>query len=414
MDTLINRTRGDKVIWSIVIVLAIASLLVVYSSTGTLAYRMSKSAESYLFKQVAFIILGIAVIYFAHLVNYTLYSRISLILFLIVIPLLVYTLFFGVRLNEGSRWIRLPIVRLTFQTSDLARLALFMYVSRLLSKRQQVIKDFKKGFLPVIIPVGIVCLLIAPANLSTALLIGATSLLLLFIGRVQVKHLLMVVGVAIIPIFMLVVTAIYQHDAAAAEGRTTKTAKSKLFGRVSTWVNRVDNFIYGGKDMENEDNYQINQAKIAIAKGGFVGLGPGNSQQRNFLPHPYSDFIYAIIIEEYGLAGGAFIIFIYLIFLLRSIRIFKRCPYAFGAFLALGLSFTLVIQALTNMAVNVNLFPVTGVTLPLISMGGSSFLFTCLSIGIILSVARNVEQLEGEKTVQPIPVVNEETSEATK
>lgn len=414
MDTLINRTRGDKVIWSIVIVLAIASLLVVYSSTGTLAYRMSKSAESYLFKQVAFIILGIAVIYFAHLVNYTLYSRISLILFLIVIPLLVYTLFFGVRLNEGSRWIRLPIVRLTFQTSDLARLALFMYVSRLLSKRQQVIKDFKKGFLPVIIPVGIVCLLIAPANLSTALLIGATSLLLLFIGRVQVKHLLMVVGVAMIPILMLVVTAIYQHDAAAAEGRTAKTAKSKLFGRVSTWVNRVDNFIYGGKDMENEDNYQINQAKIAIAKGGFVGLGPGNSQQRNFLPHPYSDFIYAIIIEEYGLAGGAFIIFIYLIFLLRSIRIFKRCPYAFGAFLALGLSFTLVIQALTNMAVNVNLFPVTGVTLPLISMGGSSFLFTCLSIGIILSVARNVEQLEGEKTVQPIPVVNEETSEATK
>jgi cell division protein FtsW len=414
MDTLINRTRGDKVIWSIVIVLAIASLLVVYSSTGTLAYRMSKSAESYLFKQVAFIILGIAVIYFAHLVNYTLYSRISLILFLIVIPLLVYTLFFGVRLNEGSRWIRLPIVRLTFQTSDLARLALFMYVSRLLSKRQQVIKDFQKGFLPVIIPVGIVCLLIAPANLSTALLIGATSLLLLFIGRVQVKHLLMVVGVAMIPILMLVVTAIYQHDAAAAEGRTAKTAKSKLFGRVSTWVNRVDNFIYGGKDMENEDNYQINQAKIAIAKGGFVGLGPGNSQQRNFLPHPYSDFIYAIIIEEYGLAGGAFIIFIYLIFLLRSIRIFKRCPYAFGAFLALGLSFTLVIQALTNMAVNVNLFPVTGVTLPLISMGGSSFLFTCLSIGIILSVARNVEQLEGEKTMQPIPVVNEEISEATK
>lgn len=412
MDTLLHRTRGDKVIWSIVVVLAIASLLVVYSSTGTLAYRMSKSAESYLFKQVAFIVLGIAVIYFAHLVNYTLYSRISLILFLIVIPLLVYTLFFGVRLNEGSRWIRLPIVRLTFQTSDLARLALFMYVSRQLSKRQNMIKDFRKGFLPVIIPVGIVCLLIAPANLSTALLIGATSLLLLFIGRVRTRHLMMVVGVALIPILMLVITAIYQHDA-AAETRGSRTEKSKLFGRVSTWVNRVDNFIYGGKDMDNEDNYQINQAKIAIAKGGFVGLGPGNSQQRNFLPHPYSDFIYAIIIEEYGLAGGAFIIFIYLIFLLRSIRIFKRCPYAFGAFLALGLSFTLVIQALTNMAVNVNLFPVTGVTLPLISMGGSSFLFTCLSIGIILSVARNVEQLEGEKAVQPVPVVNEEAKEVT-
>lgn len=381
-------------IWATVVVLAIASLLVVYSSTGTLAYRMSKSAESYLFKQVAFISVGILVIYFAHRVNYTIYSRVSLILFLIVIPLLIYTLFFGVRLNEGSRWIRLPIIRLTFQTSDLARLALFMYVSRLLSKRQNIIKDFKRGFLPVIIPIGIVCILIAPANLSTALLIGATSLLLLFIGRVSSRHLLLVIGISMIPVLILVLTAVYQHK--SNDGEKSKTTdRPKLFARVSTWVNRVDNFIYGGKDMENEDNYQINQAKIAIAKGGWMGLGPGNSEQRNFLPHPYSDFIYAIIIEEYGLIGGAFILFIYLIFLLRSIRIFRKCPYAFGAFLALGLSFTLVIQALTNMAVNVNLFPVTGVTLPLISMGGSSFLFTCLAIGIILSVARNVEQLEG-------------------
>jgi cell division protein FtsW len=402
MDSLLYRTKGDKVIWAIVLVLAIASLLVVYSSTGTLAYRMSKSTESYLFKQVAFILLGIAVIYFAHRVNYTIYSRLSLILFLIVIPLLIYTLFFGVRLNEGSRWIRLPIIRLTFQTSDLAKLALFMYVSRLLSKKQDVIKDFKKGFLPVMIPVGIVCLLIAPANLSTALLIGATSLLLLFIGRANTKHLLAVVGIAMIPLAMLIMAAVYDHQ--ANNGEKVKTEEqSRLFARVSTWVNRVENFIYGGKDIENEDNYQINQAKIAIAKGGWVGLGPGNSEQRNFLPHPYSDFIYAIIIEEYGLIGGAFILFIYLIFLLRSINLFRKCPYAFGAFLALGLSFTLVIQALTNMAVNVNLFPVTGVTLPLVSMGGSSFLFTCLAIGIILSVARNVEQLEG-KQVKPAPV----------
>jgi cell division protein FtsW len=154
--------------------------------------------------------------------------------------------------------------------------------------------------------------------------------------------------------------------------------------------------MYATKDVDKDDNYQVNQAKIAIAKGGLVGLGPGNSEQRNFLPHPYSDFIYAIIIEEYGLAGGAFIIFVYLVFLFRSIRLFRKCPYAFGAFLALGLSFTLVIQAFVNMAVNVNLFPVTGVTLPLVSMGGSSFLFTCVAIGIILSVARNVEQLEGK------------------
>jgi cell division protein FtsW len=159
----------------------------------------------------------------------------------------------------------------------------------------------------------------------------------------------------------------------------------------------VEHFIYGGKNADNEDAYQINQAKIAIAKGGFMGVGPGNSTQRNFLPQAYNDFIYPIIIEEYGLAGGAFIVFIYLVFLYRSIKIFRRCPFAFGAFLALGLSFTLVIQAVANMAVSVNLFPVTGVTLPLVSMGGSSFLFTCLAIGIILSVARNVEQLEGKE-----------------
>lgn len=396
MDQLFNRTKGDKVIWAIVVLLAMASLLVVYSSTGSLAYKMSKSTESYLFKQVAFIALGIAVIYFAHRVNYTIYSRVALILFLIAIPLLIYTLFFGVRLNEGSRWIRLPIVRLTFQTSDLAKLALFMYLSRLLSKKQQVIKDFKKGFLPVIIPIGIVCMLIAPANLSTALLIGATSMLLLFIGRVRAKHLLMVTGIAMIPVLMLIMAAVFQHKE-DNERRVKTESGSKLFARVSTWINRVENFMYGGKDADDEDNYQINQAKIAIAKGGLMGLGPGNSEQRNFLPHPYSDFIYAIIIEEYGLIGGAFILFVYLIFLFRSIRLFRKCPYAFGAFLALGLSFTLVIQALTNMAVNVNLFPVTGVTLPLVSMGGSSFLFTCLAIGIILSVARNVEQLEGKE-----------------
>jgi cell division protein FtsW len=393
---LTQRTRGDKVIWAAVVVLALVSLLVVYSSTGTLAYRLSKSNESYLFKQVVFIAVGMMVIYFLHKVNYKLYSQIARLLFLVSIPLLVYTLFFGVRLNEGSRWIRLPIIQMTVQTSDLAKLALFMYLSRLLSKKQDTIKDFKKGFLPVIIPVGIICLLIAPANLSTALLIGATSMLLLFIGRVRTKHLLLTIGVAMIPVIILVAAAVIHHKANNGEIVKTET-HSKLFGRVSTWVNRVENFMYGGKDMDDEDNYQVNQAKIAIAKGGWMGVGPGNSEQRNFLPHPYSDFIFAIIIEEYGLTGAVFITFIYLIFLYRCIRIFRRCPYAFGAFLALALSFTLVIQALANMAVNVNLFPVTGVTLPLISMGGSSFIFTCIAIGIILSVARNVEQLEGKK-----------------
>ncbi len=397
---LLNKTSGDRFIWGIVILLALVSLLVVYSATGSLAYKMYKgNTEVYLFKQLSFIVLGILLIYFLHRVNYTIYSRVAMILFLISVPLLVYTLFFGARINEGSRWIKLPVINMTIQTSDLAKLALFMYLSRQLSKKQAVIKDFKKGFLPVIIPVAITCVLIMPANLSNALLTGATSLLLLFIGRVNVKHILLVIGVALIPILIIVSVAVTTYDGTKKEElkhenvKAPAQDKSHAFGRFGTWVRRVQDFIYA---KDEEVPYQVQQAKIAIANGGVLfGLGPGNSQQRNYLPQAYNDFIYSIIIEEYGLLGGAFIVFIYLIFLFRCIRIFRRCPYAFGAFLALGLSFTLVIQALANMAVNVNIVPVTGVTLPLVSMGGSSFLFTCASVGIILSVGRNVEQMEG-------------------
>jgi cell division protein FtsW len=393
-----NRPHGDKTIWGLVLLLGLVSLLVVYSATGSLAYKMYRgNTEVYLFKQFAFIIIGFLVIYFAHRVNYTIYSKIAKVIFLLSIPLLLYTLFFGVTLNEGSRWIKLPIINLTMQTSDLAKLGLFMYLARLLSRRQKNIKDFKRGFIPVILPVAITCMLIAPANLSTALLLGASCMLLLFIGRVSGKHLMMVIGVAAIPVIALIMAAVISHKTADVAEETAKKEKtSRLTARVSTWVSRVEHFIYSDKEAADDNMYQVNQAKIAIAKGGILGMGPGNSEQRNFLPQAYNDFIYAIIIEEYGLIGGALIIFIYLVFLYRSIRLFKRCPYAFGAFLALGLSFTLVIQAMANMAVNVNLFPVTGVTLPLVSMGGSSFLFTCLSIGIILSVARNVEQLEGK------------------
>jgi cell division protein FtsW len=204
-----------------------------------------------------------------------------------------------------------------------------------------------------------------------------------------------------IPIIMLISAAVIKHNSASTEETELELPKkptSTLTARVDTWISRVENFIYGNKDVD-ADAYQVNQAKIAIAKGGLFGVGPGNSQTRDFLPQAYNDFIYAIIIEEYGLIGGAFIVFIYMVFLFRCIRIFRKCPFAFGAFLALGLSFTLAIQAIANMAVTVNLFPVTGVTLPLVSMGGTSFIFTCVAIGIILSVARNVEQLEGKTVV---------------
>ncbi len=407
---LADRTRGDKYIWGIVVMLSLISILVVYSATGSLAYKMYKgNTNVYLFKQVSFSLVGLALIYFLHRINYTIFSRVATILFLISIPLLLYTLLFGARINEGSRWIKLPIINMTIQTSDLAKLALFMYISRLLSKKQELIKDFKKGFIPIVLPVLIICALIMPANLSNALLTGATALLLMFIGRVSIKHILLTIGIALIPVAFIISVAMVTYDGSQKrEGTKPAMAeKVKSFGRLGTWVKRVQDFMYA---KDNETPYQIQQAKIAIANGSvLVGLGPGNSRQRNFLPQAYNDFIYSIIIEEYGLLGGAFMIFIYLVFLYRCIRIFRRCPYAFGAFLALGLSFTLVIQAMANMAVNVNLVPVTGVTLPLVSMGGSSFLFTCGASGIILSVARNVEQMEGK--AQTEPVVNNEIKE---
>ncbi len=394
MKSIFRIIQGDRVIWAVVVILSMMSLLVVYSSTGTLAYKLSRSPESYLFKQVLFVVFGVGLIYAAHIVKYTVYSRIAQILYWISVPLLVYTLLYGTNLNDANRWIKLPIINLTFQTSDLAKLALFMFLSRRLSKNQDVIKDFNKGFVALIWPVALICVLIAPANLSTALLTGATSLILLFIGRVSLKHIGLVILVAAVPVFMLIgIAKSYYNE---AQGKSEPLPEILTKGRIETWVNRVQSFMYADNA---ESSYQVQQAKIAIAKGGWAGLGPGNSEARNFLPHPYSDFIYAIIIEEYGLLGGCTVLFIYLLFLFRCIRIMKKCPYAFGAFLSLALSFTLVIQALTNMAVNVSLLPVTGVTLPLISMGGSSFLFTCVSIGIILSVARNVESLEGDAAI---------------
>jgi len=409
-----QRTRGDKYIWGLVIVLSLISILVVYSATGSLAYKMYRGNTSmYLFKQLAFTLLGLLVIFGLHRINYTMFSRIATIMFALSIPLLIYTLFFGAKINEGSRWIKLPIINLTIQSSDVAKLALFMYISKVLSKKQEVIKDFKKGFLPVIIPVFIICGLIMPANLSNALLTGATSLLLMFIGRISFKHIGLTILVAMIPVVIIISVAMATHKSnmtnANTEGKPVVAEKMKGFGRFGTWVSRVQDFMYADK---NEVPYQVQQAKIAIANGSiFFGLGPGNSRQRNFLPQAYNDFIYSIIIEEYGLIGAAFIIFIYLVFLFRCIKIFRKCPYAFGAFLALGLSFTMVIQAVANMAVNVAIVPVTGVTLPLVSMGGSSFIFTCCSIGLILSVAKNVEQIEGKAPLETeieIPAENTE------
>jgi cell division protein FtsW len=404
MAVLSGKTRGDRVIWSIVAVLVVISLLAVYSSTGSLAYKQNKgNTEYYLFRQTTFIVIGVLIIYFTHLVDYRVFSKVALWLYIASIPLLLYTLFFGTNLNEANRWIRLPLINLTFQTSDFARLALFMYLARQLSRKQHVISDFKKGFLPILAPIILTCLLIAPANLSTCLLTGATGLLVLFMGRASIKHILLTIAVASIPVIILIATAVFTY-----QPKTTAKASSegvvhtmRQTGRVGTWISRVQDFIYAKGD---EVPYQVQQAKVAIAKGSWVGLGPGNSEQRNFLPHPYSDFIYAIILEEYGFAGGLLMVFLYLAFLFRCIRIVKKCPFAFGTFLALAIGITMAIQAISNMAVNVNLFPVTGVTLPLVSMGGTSFLFSCFAIGILLSIARNIEQAEGSDKTAPAKV----------
>lgn len=370
--------KGDRVIWVIVIILSIFSILAVYSSTGTLAYKyQAGNTEYYLLKHFTILLFGFGLMYLAHLIRYTYYSRISLLALFIAIPLLVLTLLMGTNLNEASRWLTLPLINLSFQTSDLAKLALIMYLARMLWKKQDEIKDFKTAFLPIVLPVLIVCGLILPANLSTAAVLFSTSLYLMFIGRVNFKYILILIGIGL---FLL---SVFIGIALLSENK----------GRVGTWKKRIENFTNG----DNTLDYQSQQAKIAIASGGLMGKGPGNSTQRNFLPHPYSDFIYAIIIEEYGILGGAVILFLYLLIFHRSVRIATRSPKAFATLLVAGCSFGLVLQALINMAVAVNLFPVTGQPLPLVSMGGTSIWFTSIAIGIILSVSRDLEPRTAKK-----------------
>jgi cell division protein FtsW len=375
-----NYLRGDRMIWMVVIFLFLFSMLAVYSATGTLAYKMQVGSEKYLVKQVIMAVGGLLLMFVTHMVDYKYYSRIAQLLWILSIPMLVYTMFFGTELNDANRWITLPLVGLTFQTSDLAKLALIMYLARQLSLKQDQITDFKESFIPILLPIIVTCLLIAPENLSTATILFFTSVFVMFIGRIALKHIFMVFGVSslVFGLFFLLLFLL---------------PEDMLKGRTLTWKHRIENFVQNvkGENEAGDEDYQIQQAKIAIAKGGLFKINPGGSDQKNFLPHPYSDFIYAIIIEEYGLVGGAFIVLLYLFFLYRCIRIIIKAPKAFGALLAVGLGIALVTQAMINMAVTVNLVPVTGVTLPLVSMGGSSVIFTSIAFGIILSVSRNVE-----------------------
>jgi len=376
MFNFFKNIKGDKVIWIVVIILLIFSLLAVYSSTGTLAYKKQHgNTEYYLIKHFMILILGLVLMYFTHLIKYTYYSRISQIGLWLTFPLLIVTLVSGTNLNEANRWLTVPIINLTFQSSDVAKLILIMYLARVLSKKQELIKEFKQGFLPVILPVAAVTVLILPANFSTAAILFMTCITLMFIGRISLKYIFSLIGAGVIGIGLIF---------------TLSVIFPKLFPRGTTWVSRVDHFI-NQKEADPDATYQVDQAKIAIVTGGLLGKSPGKSTQRNFLPHPYSDFIFAIIIEEYGLIGGGFVMLLYLILFYRVIRIAARCQGNFGSLLCLGIGFSLVFQAMINMAVAVNLFPVTGQTLPLVSMGGTSIWFTSISLGIILSVSRRIE-----------------------
>ncbi len=374
MVSIINKLRGDKVIWLVVFIMSIISLLVVYSSSGALAYKYKGgNTEYFLFKHGSILLMGLVLMYFIHKTKYTYYSRISQIAIFIAIPLLLYTLLKGVSAGEANRWLSIPGTALTFQTSDFAKLALIVYVARVLSIKQDQIKDFKTAFLPIVIPIALICGLILPANFSTSALLFATCFVLMFIGRINIKHLLSLLAIGVLAIAFIVLL-IFNFPNAIPRG--------------ATWKARIENFTSG----DSETNFQAEQAKIAIATGGVTGKGPGKSTQRNFLPQASSDFIYAIMIEEGGMILGVLVVFLYIIILFRGIRIANKSEKTFGSLLAIGLTFSLVFQAMINMAVATNLFPVTGQPLPLISMGGTSIWFTSISIGIILSVSRETEQ----------------------
>lgn len=376
IDFIKNNVKGDLVIWAVVVLLFLWSSLVIYSATGSLAWRKDMADTHFFISHASKYLIGFVIIFVFHRINYVKFKKWSSYLFILSLPLLVLTLSgIGTSLNDGARWLTIPIVNITFQTSDLAKLAIFMYLAKMLSLKQDKIKDFWKGFfIPILCPVLLVVMLIGFANLSTALLLLLTCCIMFFIGRVKLSHILSLAVMGAIA-----VASLYGFS------------KATGMGRAATWEKRIETFRGNG---DSDDNFQVDQAKIAIANGMVVGKGPGKSWARDYLPHPYSDMIFAMLIEEYGMLGAAVLMLLYLTLLWRSIQIFRRIPYAFGAFLVIALSVTMVFQAFVNMGVAVNLLPVTGLTLPLMSMGGSSIWFNCVAIGIILSVSRYVDNME--------------------
>lgn len=384
MKELIHSLKGDKVIWSFVALLAMFSFMPVFSASSNLAYMNHGTGNtmSYLLKHLAHIFIGFIIIYYVHKVPFQYYRGLSKIALPIVWLLLLYTLVKGTVIAgaNASRWIQLPFVGITFQTSTFASLVLLIFVARYLSKTRSEEIDFQSSVIELWIPVFITLGLILPANFSTTALIFSMVLMLTFVGKYPLKYIGIIVGtgLAALALFFLLAKAFPTNH---------------LFSRVNTWTSRIESYT---SNKPGEDDYQIEKAKIAIASGGIYGLGPGKSVQKHFLPQSSSDFIYAIIVEEWGLIGGLGVLFMYLLLFFRFVIAAHKANSLFGKLLVVGLGFPLIFQAIINMSVAVELLPVTGQTLPLISSGGSSIWMTCIALGIIINVTKKEEEIAQE------------------
>ena len=381
MKELINNLKGDRVIWSFVALLALFSFMPVFSASTNLAYLNHGTGNtiSYLLKHLAHIFIGFIIIYWIHKVPFHYYRGTSKYLLGIVWVLLAYTMVKGTVIAgaNASRWIQIPFIGITFQTSTVAALVLMIFVARYLSKSREEEPTFQASLLELWLPVFITLAFILPSNFSTAALMFSMVLMLAFVGKYPLKYIGFIIGAGIAGLVLFVLLAKAFPD-------------SHFFSRVDTWTSRIENF---RTNKPGEDDYQIEKAKIAIASGGIYGLGPGKSVQKHFLPQSSSDFIYAIIVEEWGLIGGLVVLFLYLLLFFRFIVAAHKANTMFGKLLVVGLGFPMIFQAMINMAVAVELLPVTGQTLPLISSGGSSIWMTCIALGIIINVTKKEEEI---------------------
>ena len=395
MNAKLNNIKGDRMIWAIVALLAIFSFLPVYSAASNLAYSGGNGQTfGYFIKHFVHLFLGFSIIYGTHKIPYRYFKGLSIVMFPVVLILLIVTLLQGTTIDgaNASRWIQVPFVGFTFQPSTFAALVLMIFVARYLTKTHDQQHTFKASIVPFWLPIFLVLALILPANFSTTAIIFSMVMILAFLGGYPLKYLAAIAGSGIVLFGIFIFLA--------------KTFPESMPNRVDTWANRIQNFLYAEHSTED---YQIEKAKIAIATGSIYGLGPGKSVQKNFLPQSSSDFIFAIIIEEYGLIGGLFLLTLYLLFLFRIVIVAQKADSVFGKLLSIGAGLPIVFQALINMGVAVELFPVTGQTLPLISSGGTSIWVTCLAIGIVLSVSTKREEIRNQEgdDQHPLEILSE-------